>query len=86
MSMLVDLLTLPVSGPIRGLIWIAERLIEEAEHEMYDESAVRAKLVELEQHFDLDEMSEEEYLAAEEDLLAQMRVIRKHNVDVGREA
>jgi len=76
MGMLLDLLTLPVTGPINGTIWIAEKLLEQAENEMYDEGKVRAKLMELETLLDLGDISEEEYTAAEDDLLQRMREIR----------
>jgi hypothetical protein len=77
MGILVNLLTLPVSGPIQGVIWIAEKVNEQVERELYDEGAVRGQLMELELRFDLGEISEEEYLEAEEALLERLRVIRE---------
>ena len=46
MGLITGLLTLPLA-PVRGTVWIAERLEEQAE-ELYDESAIRAQLMELE--------------------------------------
>jgi hypothetical protein len=77
MSFLTNLLTLPVMGPIKGVIWIAEKVAEQADKELYDAEAVRGKLMELELRYDLGEISEEEYLAAEETLLERLRVIRE---------
>lgn len=85
MGILMNLLTLPVTGPFRGAIWILKTLAERAEHEMYDEGAVRAQLMELELRYDLKEINEEEYLAAEEILLAQLKVIREHHAAAKRE-
>lgn len=79
MGIVMNLLTLPVSGPFRGMMWIVQKLADQAESVMYDEGAVRAQLLELELHYDLQEISEEEYLAAEDALLAQLKVIREHN-------
>ncbi len=76
MGMILDLLTLPVTGPINGTIWIAEKLLEQAENEMYDEGKVRAKLMELETLLDLGDISEETYMAAEDELLQRLREIR----------
>jgi hypothetical protein len=76
MGMLIDLLTLPLTGPINGTIWIAEKLLEQAENEMYDEGKVRAKLMEMEMLLDLGDISEETYMAAEEELLERLRDIR----------
>jgi hypothetical protein len=77
MGFLTDLLTFPVLGPIKGVIWIAEKVAEQADKELYDAEAVRGKLMELELRYDLGEISEEEYLAAEETLLERLRVIRE---------
>jgi len=74
---LTKLLTLPASGPIQGVLWIAEKITEQAERELYNEEAVRGKLMELELRYDLGEIGETEYLAAEEDLLALLRVIQE---------
>lgn len=77
MGLLIKLLTLPVTGPIQGVIWIAEKVAEQAEKELYDEDAVRGWLMELELRYGLGEISEEEYLEAEEALLERLRIIRK---------
>lgn len=77
MGFLTKLLTLPVTGPIQGVIWIAEKVAEQAERELYDEEKVRGQLMELELRYDLGEISEEEYLEAEEALLERLRIIRE---------
>jgi hypothetical protein len=76
MGFLMDLLALPLTGPINGTIWIAEKLLEQAENEMYDEGKVRAKLMELEMLLDLGDISEETYMEAEEQLLERLKEIR----------
>jgi len=78
MSSLLDLLTLPVSGPIKGVLWVAKKVAEQAEKEFYDEDAVRGKLLELELRYDLGEISEEEYNTLEEVLMERLREIRRH--------
>ena len=65
MGLIVGLLTLPLA-PVRGTIWLAERIQEQAEREYYDESAIRAGLLEIEEaraagdadERDLDEMED----------------------------
>ncbi len=81
MSLLIKLLISPVLAPIRGTIWIAEKMAEQAENELYDEDAVRGGLVELELRYDLGEIGEEEYLAAEDELLARLKVIRERRAE-----
>jgi hypothetical protein len=77
MGFLIDLLTFPVMGPIKGVVWIAEKVAEEADKKLYDEDTVRGQLMELELRLDLGEISEEEYLETEEVLLGRLRVIRE---------
>jgi len=84
MGVLIDLLTLPVLGPIRGVNWVAEKVAEQAGRELYDEEAVRGQLMELELRYDLGEISEEEYLEAEEALLERLRVTRERQAAEGR--
>lgn len=79
MGILLKILTFPVLGPIYGVNWIAEQIAEQADHELYDESAVRKKLMELEQSYDLGELSEEEYMECEEALLERLRTIDERN-------
>jgi len=77
MGLLLKLLTLPVSGPIEGVVWIAEKLAEQADKELYDAEKVQGQLMELELRYDLEEISEEEYLATEQVLLERLRISRE---------
>jgi len=80
MGFLIKLLAFPVMGPVKGLVWIAEKIVEQAENELYNADRVRGQLMELELRLDLGEISEEEYLAAEEILLERLRIIRERQV------
>lgn len=76
MGLLTGLLTLPLA-PVRGTVWIAERLIEEAERELGDETAIRRQLTELEIRHDLGEISDEEFAEAEDALLVRLVAARQ---------
>jgi hypothetical protein len=78
MGILSKILLLPVTGPLDGTLWVADKLLEQAEAEIYDDGKVRAQLVELELRLDLGEIDEDAYLAAEELLLARLREIREY--------
>ncbi len=73
---LLDLLAFPLLGPIKGVTWIAEKIVEQADKELYSEDAVRGKLLELELHYDLGEIEEKEFLEIEETLLGLLREAR----------
>jgi len=86
MGIVGKLLTLPLTGPLDGAMWIAEKLLEQAENEIYDEGKVRAKLMELEMLLDLGDISEETYMAAEDELLERLRDIRAYKAARAAEA
>ena len=85
MGILFDLLSFPVTGPLKGLLWIAEKVKDQAEGEIYNEDNIRGQLMERELHLDLGEITEDEYMAAEEELLARLRVIREYKAAQARE-
>ncbi|MCS6882493.1 MAG: gas vesicle protein GvpG [Oscillochloridaceae bacterium] len=77
MGPLGSLLTFPLTGPLRGLLWVAEQLHDQARRELYDPERIRRQLTELELQLDLGQISEEEYEAAETALLEQLRHLRE---------
>ena len=78
MGWLFKLITLPVTGPLDSLVWIAKKVAEQADRELYDAEKVHGQLMELELKLDLGEINEEEYLVTEEVLLERLRIIREH--------
>ena len=77
MGLLGSLLTFPVSGPLKGVMWLADKLKEQAENEIYNEDAVRGRLMELELRLDMGEITEAEYQEAEDQLMALLSEIRE---------
>ena len=76
MGFLTGLLTFPLA-PVRGTVWLAEQIGEQAEREMGDESSIRRRLTELELQHDLGEIDDEEFAEAESELLAQLMRARR---------
>jgi len=73
-----DLLTAPVLGPIRGVIYLAEKIQEVAEAEFLDnEDKVRGELQELEMRLEMGELTEEEYEQQERGLMERLNAIRE---------
>lgn len=75
MGLVSGLLTLPLA-PVRGTVWIAERVEEQAEAELYDESAIRNGLLELEAARETGALAEQELAEAEDALLERLMEIR----------
>lgn len=74
MGLITGLLTLPLA-PVRGTAWLAERIQEQAEAELYDESSMRVGLLELEAR-EAGELDEEEIAEAEDALAERLMAIR----------
>jgi hypothetical protein len=66
-------LTLPISGPASGVVWVARQIAAAAEAQYNDPSALREALVAAEAQLLAGELSEEEYDLIEDDLLARLR-------------
>lgn len=75
MGILTGLLTLPLA-PVRGTIWIAEKLAAEAERQLDDETSVRRLLAEAERDFELGLLTEAEFEAIEDSLLDRLDAAR----------
>ena len=75
MGLITGLLTFPLA-PVRGTIWLAERIQEQAEEEMYDETAIRDGLLELEAARRAGTLDEHEIAAAEDELIERLMAIR----------
>ncbi len=73
----LDLLTAPVLGPIQMVQWLAMKLIEVAEGEMYDPDRLKGELLELQVRYDMGEVPDQEYMELEEALLKRMNAIRE---------
>ena len=76
MGLITGLLTLPLA-PVRGTVWIAERLLEQAEAELYDEGAIRAQLMDIEAAVAAGVSGEQEAAEAEDALLARLIAMRE---------
>ena len=71
MGLLTGLLGLPLA-PVRGVVWVAGRIQEQAEEQYYDPARIRAELEAVDEARRSGELSEEECAAREDDLIARL--------------
>jgi hypothetical protein len=76
MGLITGLLTLPLA-PVRGTAWLAERILEQAESEFYDEGAIRAQLMEIEAAREAGQIGDEDAAQAEDVLLERLIAARR---------
>lgn len=62
---------------ISGVKFVLTRLAEAVEAEMYDETSLREELLAAQMKLELGEISDDEFVAIEEQVLAGMREVRR---------
>ena len=70
MGLIGGLLTLPLA-PARGLAWVFEQVVDEAEAQLHDPARIRAELADAEAALERGEMDEESYEELERELLGR---------------
>ncbi|MCG7524697.1 gas vesicle protein GvpG [Streptomyces sp. OfavH-34-F] len=79
MGLITGLLTLPVA-PVRGVVWVAEKLNEAAERELSDPRVLRAQLAVLNQELEAGDITLEEFEREEDRLLDRLHAARAARV------
>ncbi|MFI6449443.1 gas vesicle protein GvpG [Kitasatospora sp. NPDC050543] len=77
MGLLTQILTLPLA-PVRGTVWVLERVVEAAEDEYYDPAPIERELAELERALLAGDIDEESFDRREDELLDRLDEIRAH--------
>ena len=71
MGLISSIFKLPLA-PVTGTVWIAEKVLEQAEAQYYDESAIQSQLREIEAAREAGDISEDDAEQAEEELLERL--------------
>jgi chorismate mutase len=74
-GLITGLLGLPVA-PLRGTIWVAEQVRQQAEEEFYDPARIKAQLEDVDRARAAGELSEDEATALEDELVERLLVSR----------
>ncbi len=75
MGLITGLLGLPVA-PLRGAVWAAEQVRQQAEEEFYDPARIKAQLEEVDRARSTGELSDDEATAIEDELVERLLVSR----------
>jgi len=76
MGLITGLLTLPLA-PVRGVAWVAEKVAEQAELELYHEQRIMRELSELEMAKNEGVISEETFERGVDELLMRLELGRQ---------
>lgn len=76
MGLFKALVLLPLA-PVQGVVWVAEQLQQQADQILFDPDAILAELDDWQRAVDAGQITEEEYLVHEEELLDRLDAIRE---------
>ncbi|MBW4563894.1 MAG: gas vesicle protein GvpG [Mojavia pulchra JT2-VF2] len=79
--MVLRFLLLPITGPLMGVTWLGEKILEQANTEIDDKENLSKQLLTLQLAFDMGEISEEEFEIQEEALLLAILEAEKQERD-----
>jgi hypothetical protein len=71
MGLIGGLLTLPLA-PARGLVWVFDLVVREAESQLHDPARIRTELADAEAALERGEIDEETYEELERELLRRL--------------
>jgi uncharacterized Zn finger protein len=70
-GLITGILKLPLA-PVTGTVWVAERILEQAEADYYDEGAIQAQLREIEERLEAGEIGKDDAAQAEDELVERL--------------
>jgi hypothetical protein len=77
MGIVGKLLTLPVMGPIDGVLWLAQKIKQQVDAERWNEGKIVEALAELEIDLDIGRIDTEEYDRKEVELLQELKRLQE---------
>ena len=79
--MLLKLLFAPVLGPIEGIAWIADKILEQADLPSNDAESLQKQLLTLQLSFDMGELDEADFVVQEEEILLALQALEEEEDD-----
>jgi len=84
MGLLSNLLFFPVTGPVAGIRWSLNKVVQVAEEELTDDAPVKQELMELQMQLELGDIDDAEYVRREAELMAKLREVRAWRERLGK--
>jgi hypothetical protein len=75
--MLLKLLFAPVLGPVEGVSWIANKILDQADIATNDLESLQKQLLTLQMSFDMGDISEADFEEQEEEILLAMQALEE---------
>lgn len=78
MGLITQLLTLPIA-PVRGVVWVGEKILEEAESQYYDPAEIQAALDDVDARHRAGQLTDAQAADLEEELVQRLIVGGRHD-------
>jgi hypothetical protein len=76
MGLLSKVLFFPIAGPVAGIRWSLNKVVQVAEEELTDDAPVKQELMELQMKLELGDIDDAEYVEQEAVLMQRLREVR----------
>jgi hypothetical protein len=83
MGILSKLLFFPVAGPVAGVRWSLDKVMQVVREELTDDRAVKQELMELQMLLELGDIDDAEYKRREAALMERLRDVRRWREEFG---
>ncbi len=84
MGLLGKILFFPVAGPVAGIRWSLNKVLQVAEEELTDDAPLKQELMELQMRLELGDITDDEYVEHEAALMARFREVRAWRERLGK--
>ena len=84
MGLLSKILFFPVTGPVAGIKWSLNKVIQVAEEELSDDTPIKNELMELQMQLELGDIDDDEYVRREADIMVRLREVRAWKERLGK--
>jgi hypothetical protein len=83
-GLLSKVIFFPITGPVAGIRWSLNKVIQVAEEELTDDAPVKQELMELQMKLELGDITDDEYVEREAVLMARLREVRAWRERLGK--
>src|SRR3954470_23428217 len=84
MGLLTKVLFFPITGPVAGIRWSLNQVLQVAEEELTDDTSVKQELMELQMQLELGDIDDAEYVRREAELMQRLREVREWRERLGK--
>jgi hypothetical protein len=83
-GLISNILFFPITGPVAGIKWSLNQVVQVAQEELTDDAPVKQELMELQMKLELGDITDDEYVEREAALMVRLREVRAWREKFGK--